>query len=132
MCRVRRPARRRPVPGAISSPLALVVRDGRLRRRRALTADDFGAAALGIVHDDRNVAAGTVEMRLDHLQRKGGVATTGVRTRLAALFQNTHADGGWSAIQWVEVTTPKVPSISGRGGEWIGIDVAHGNPMLRW
>ena len=62
------------------------MRDGRARRRRTLAADHLGAAALDVMHDDRNVAAGTVQMRLDHLQREGG-GDAGVE-RIAALFQD--------------------------------------------
>jgi hypothetical protein len=49
-------------------------------------------------------------MRLDHLQGEGG----GDRRveGVAAALQDAHADA--VAIQWVEVTTPKVPTISGR------------------
>jgi len=49
-------------------------------------------------------------MRLDHLQREA-VAATGVErvTAFSRMPMPTPV-----AIQWVEVTTPNVPSISGR------------------
>ena len=62
-----------------------------------------------VVEDDRHIAARPVEMGLDHLQREGG-GDRGVEG-VAALFQVAMPTA--VAIQWVEATTPKVPSISG-------------------
>ena len=106
--------------------LAAVVRDGGACRRRALAADHLGAAALGVVHDDRHVAAGTVQMRLHHLQREGG-GDAGVEG-VAAFFQHAHADRGGDPVgrgHDAEGAFDFRP-----GGERIGIDVAHGNPSL--
>ena len=103
---------------------AAVMRDGGARRRGALAADHLGAAALDVVHDDRHVAAGTVQMRLDHLQREGG-GDAGVEG-VAALFQNSHADRGGDPVgrgHDAEGALDFRP-----GGERIGIDFAHGNP----
>ena len=72
------------------------------------------------MHDDRNVAAGAVEMRLDHLQRKGG-GDAGVE-RVAAFFQNTHADGGRDPVGRGDHAEGAFDFRPGR--EWIGIDVA--------
>jgi len=58
--------------------------------RRTLPANHFRLAASRVVHDHRHVAAGAVEMRLDHLQgeRGGDRGIEGV----AAFFQRRHAD----------------------------------------
>jgi hypothetical protein len=59
---------------------------------RSLTADDLDRVGAGVVQDDRNLAAGTVQVGLDHLQheprRDGGVEG------IAALFQHRHASRG--------------------------------------
>ena len=118
----------KPGAGHHLQAFALVMRDGCLRRRGALAADHLGAAALGVVDDDRHVAAGTVQMRLDHLQREGG-GNTGVEG-VAAFFQDAHADGGGDPVRRghdAEGAFDFRP-----GGERIGIDVAHGNPMRCW
>ncbi|MHC2699167.1 hypothetical protein ACVMHZ_002300 [Bradyrhizobium liaoningense] len=70
---------------------ASVMCDGGARGCRALTADHLGAAALHVVDDDGYVAAGTVQMRLDHLEREGG-GNAGIES-IPALFQDGHADG---------------------------------------
>ena len=58
--------------------------------RRALAANHLGAAALDIVDDDRHVAAGPVQMRLDHLKRERS-GTSGIEG-IAAALQDAHAD----------------------------------------
>src|SRR5882672_698001 len=98
------------------------MRDGRAGRGWALAADHLGAAAFGIVDDDRYVAAGTVQMRLDHLQREGG-GDTGVKG-VAALLQNTHPDRGGDPVR--RGYDAKGSLDFGPGGKGIGIDVAHG------
>ncbi len=50
-------------------------------------------------------------MRFDHLQGEG--SGHGRVERVTAPLENAHADGG-CMIQCVEVTTPNVPTISGR------------------
>ena len=107
---------------------ALVMRDGGFRGRGALAADHLGAAAFGVMDDDRHVAAGTVQMRLDHLQRKGG-GDTGVEG-VAAFFQDAHADGGSDPMRRSDHT--KGAFDFRPCGERIGIDVAHGNPVRWW
>ena len=96
---------------------ALEMRDGRGGRRRPLPADDLGLALAHVVQDHRHVAAGPVEMRLHDLQREGG------RDRrvegVAAPLQDAMPTA--VAIQWVEVTTPNVPSISGRVVNGLGL-----------
>src|SRR5260370_187918 len=42
------------------------------RRIRSLALDPLGAGAIHILNEDRHVPAGTVQMRLDHLQRERG------------------------------------------------------------
>ena len=71
---------------------AAVIRDRRGGRRHALAADHFRSCRAAIVDDDRHVAAGAVEMRLDHLQRERG-RHRGIEG-IAAPFQHPHADGG--------------------------------------
>ena len=65
-------------------------RDGRRGGRRPLPADHLRLAALHVVQNDRNVAARSVEMRLDHLQHEGR------RNRriesVAAFLERGHAD----------------------------------------
>jgi hypothetical protein len=67
------------------------MRDGGARRRRALSANHFRLAASRVVQDHRHVAAGTVEVRLDHLQGERG-RDRGIEC-VAALFQRRHPDG---------------------------------------
>ncbi len=100
---------------------AAVVGDGGAGRSRSLAADDLHLAALDVEHDDRNVAARAVEMRLHHLQREGG----GDRRveGVAALLQGRHADRGGDPMgrgDDAERAFDLRP-----GGEWVGIDVAH-------
>ena len=79
-----------PGAGHEVEPFLAVMRNRCAGRRRPLAADHFGFAALHIVENHRHVAAGAVEMRLDHLQRErrrhGGVEG------IAALLQRRHAD----------------------------------------
>ena len=82
----------KPGAGHEIETLATIIRDGGAGRRRALPTNDFGLAAARVVDDHRHVAAGTVEMRLDHLQDERG-SDRGIE-RVAALFQRRHADGG--------------------------------------
>src|SRR5882724_2135570 len=49
---------------------------------------------------------------------------------VAALFQNTHADGSRDPVGGGDHA--KSAFDFRPGGEWIGIDVAHGNPMRCW
>ena len=62
-----------------------------------LAAHDDRLAALGLVDDDRHVAAGPAQMRLDHLQRerRGDAGVEGV----AAALQHAHADRGGDPVR---------------------------------
>jgi hypothetical protein len=100
--------------------LAAIMRNGRFCRRRALATDHLGAAAFGVMHDDRHIAAGTVQMRLDHLQREGG-GDAGVE-RIAALFQRGHPDRGSDPVGRGD--DPERAFDFRPCGEWIGIDLA--------
>ena len=91
--------------------------DGRLGRHHALAAHDLGLALLHRVEDQRHVAAGAAEMRLDHLQGEGGgdAASKALPPRSRMPMPTA------VAIQWVEATTPKVPTISGRVVKGLGL-----------
>ena len=91
---------RRQQPGArhdVEAQLVAIARNRGAGRGRALAADDDRLAALGVVEDDRHVAAGTAQMRLHHLQREGG-RHPGVE-RVAAALQHAHADGGGDPVR---------------------------------
>ena len=92
----------------------------------ALAADHLGAAAFDVMDDDRDVAAGAVEMRFHDLQREGG-GDAGIE-RIAALFQNAHADRRRDPVG--RGHDPKCAFDFGPGGEGIRIDIAHVNPGL--
>jgi hypothetical protein len=79
------------------------------------------------VHDDRDITARTIQMRLDDLQRKRG-GDTGVEG-IAALFQRRHPDRGGDPVG--RSHDPESAFDFRPGGEWIGVDLAHGNPSLR-
>jgi hypothetical protein len=102
------------------------MRDGRLGRRRALAADHFGFALADVVEDDRHVAAGTVEMRLHHLQREGG-RDRGIEG-IAAFLQGRHADGGGDPVGGGDDAERALDL--GPRGEGIRIDVFHSRPAL--
>jgi hypothetical protein len=97
------------------------MRDGGARRRHALAADHFGLAAPHIVHDRRHVAAGAVEMRLDHLQRKGG-GHRGIEG-IAALLQNPHADRSGDPMGRGD--DAKSAFDLGTRGESVWVDIGH-------
>ncbi len=103
------------------------MRDGGAGGRRALAADHLGAAAPDVVHDDRHVAARTVEMRLDHLQRECG-RDTGIES-VAALFQRGHPDRGRDPVGRGHDAESAFDFRPCR--ERVGIDVAHGIPGVR-
>jgi hypothetical protein len=65
--------------------------DGGPSRRRALAADHLRMPLAHIVQDHRDVAARSIEVRLDDLKRKRGGAR-GIEG-IAALFQDRHAHG---------------------------------------
>ena len=103
------------------------MRNRRLRRRRALAANHFGAAALNVVHDDGHVAARPVEVRLDHLQRESG-CNRGIEG-ITALFQRRHTDRGGDPVGGGDDAERAFDL--GPRGKGIGIDVAHkGTPPL--
>lgn len=107
---------------------ALVMRDGGAGRGRALAADHLGAAAPDVMDDNGDVAAGAVQMWLDHLEREGGgdARVEGV----AALFEDGHADGGRDPVCGGDDAERTLDLGTRREG--IGIDVAgHGLPHLR-
>ena len=97
------------------------MRDGGLGRRRTLAADHLGLALAHVVEDDRHVAARTVEMRLDHLQREGG--GDGGIEGVAAFLQRRHADGGRDPVGRGDHAERALDL--GPGGERIRIDVFH-------
>ena len=99
---------------------AAIMRDGRFRGRRALAADHLDLCALHVMHDDRHIAAGAVQMRLDHLQREGG-GDAGVE-RIATLFQHGHPDRGGDPVR--RGNDPERSFDFRPCGERIGIDVA--------
>jgi hypothetical protein len=103
------------------------MRDGGARRRRALAANHFRAPALGIVDDDRHVAAGAVQMRLDHLQRKRR-GDAGVES-VAAPLQYAHSDRGGDPVGGRD--HPERAFDLGPGSEGIWINIAHGHPLWR-
>ncbi len=111
----------------IKTEFVAVMRNGGFGRRRTLAADHLGASALHVVHDNRHVAAGTVEMRLDHLQCERG-GDTGVEG-IAAFLKGGHADRGGDPVGRGD--DAKGAFDLGPGGEGIGVDVAHGNPGVR-
>ena len=110
-------------PGARHHVEALlaVMRDGGRGRRRTLPADHLDLALAHVVHDHRNVAARTVEMRLDHLQREGG-GDRGVEG-VAAFFERRHADRGGDPMGRGDDAERAVDL--GPCGERIRIDVFH-------
>ena len=105
---------------------AAVMRDGGALGSRALAANHLGAAAFDIVHDDRHVAAGAVQMRFHDLQRERR-GNPGVE-RIAAPLQDTHSDRGGDPVGGGH--DPERAFDLRPGGEGIGIDVAHWNPVL--
>ena len=105
-------------------PKRLAMRNGQTGRRNALPAQHLGAVALGIVQNDRHVAARTVEVRLDHLKRESGGAT-GVES-IAALFQDRHADRGGDPMGRRHHAEGTFDFRTCR--EWRRIDKAHGAP----
>src|SRR5262249_42649953 len=101
---------------------ALVMRDGRARRGRPLAADHLGLALARIEQDDRNIAAGAVEMRLGHLPRGRGRA--GGIECVGALLEDRHADRGRDPVRRRDDAESSLDL--GTGRERIWIDVAHG------
>ncbi len=75
-------------PGHEIEAQVAIVRNRRAGRRRTLAADDFRLAAAGIVDNHRNIAARTIQMRLDHLQGESG-RDRGVKG-VAAFLQDRH------------------------------------------
>src|SRR5439155_74906 len=71
---------------------ALVMGDRGFRGRGPLTTDYLGLAGAHGIDDDRHVAARSVQVRLDHLQRESG-CNRGIEG-ITALFQRRHTDGG--------------------------------------
>ncbi len=100
---------------------AAVMRDCCLRGRYALPANDFWLAAPHVMDNHRNVAARTVEMRLDDLQGEGG-GDAGVEG-VAALFQDSHADGGGDPMRRRD--HPESALDFRPGGEGIRVDIGH-------
>src|SRR5262245_53683231 len=69
----------------IETEMTAVMGDGCSRGRRPLTAHNLRLALFLLEENCRNVAAGTVEVRFDDLQGKGG-SNTGIEC-VPALFQ---------------------------------------------
>ena len=88
--------------------------------RRTLAADDLdGSALAGVVDNDRHIAAGAVEMRLDHLQRERG-GDRGIEG-VAALLQDSHAHGGGDPMGRRDDAESALDL--GPGGEGIWVDI---------
>ena len=105
-------------------PFALVMRDRSAGWRGALAADDLRLALLHVIKNDRHVAAGAVQVRLDHLKRERG-GDRGVE-RVAAALQRAHADRGRDPVRRRDDAERAVDL--GPRGEGIGIDIAcHGS-----
>ena len=102
------------------------MRDGGAGGSRALTAYHLGAAGSGVMHDDRHIAAGTVQMRFDHLQRKCS-GDTGVEC-IAALLKSGHPDRGRNPVGRGD--DPEGAFDFWPRGEGIGIDIAHCYPWF--
>ncbi len=101
--------------------------DGGAGRRRALSADHLDAALTYVVDDDGDIAAGAVEMGLDHLEGEGG-GDRGIEG-IAALLQGRHADCRRDPVGRGDDAEGALDL--GARGEGIGIDVAHeGTPPL--
>ena len=66
------------------------MRDGCGLWRRPLAANDLGPIAPDVIEDDRHVAAGSIEMWLDHLQRE--CSRNSCIEGVATFFQRRHAD----------------------------------------
>jgi hypothetical protein len=96
-------------------------------RHRALAADDFGLAAAHVVQNQRRVAAGTAEMRLDDLQGEGG--GHGRVEGVAAPFEDAHADGGRDPVCGGD-DAERADDLGARS-EGIGIDELHGLLLAR-
>ena len=103
-----------------------IVRDGGAGRRRALAANHFRLATTNVVNDQRRVAAWTIEMRLDHLQRKRG--RDGCIEGVAALLQHCHADRCGDPVRRGDDTESAVDFRACR--EWVRIDEAHAGETI--
>ncbi len=101
--------------------LAAIVRDAGAGRCWALSTNDFRLAAARVVDDHRHVAAGTVEVRLDHLQGERG-RDRGIEC-IAALFQHRHANGGRDPMGRGDDAEGALDLRAGR--ERVRIDQAH-------
>ena len=102
------------------------MRDGGAGRRRPLPADHLELAAPHVVHDHRHVAAGAVEMRLDHLQRERRRERR--VERVAAALQDAHADRGRDPVRGGHDAERAVDL--GPGGERVRSDEIHAAPGL--
>ena len=78
------------------------------------------------MHDCRHVAAGAVQVRLDHLQDEGG-GDGGVE-RVAAFFQNPHPDRGCDPMRRSD--DPECALDLRTGGECVWIDIGHENAFV--
>jgi hypothetical protein len=86
-----------------------------------LATDDLGAIAFHIIENDRHIAAGPVEMRLDHLQGEGS-GHRGVES-IASLLKDRHADGGCDPVRGGDDTEGSFDL--GPGRERIRIDLGN-------
>jgi len=101
---------------------ALVVGDGGAGRHGTLAANHLGLATLHRIQDQRHVAAGAAEMRLDHLQGEGG-GHGGIES-VAATLQYSHADAGGDPVRRGD-DAEGADDLRPRG-EGIGVDQSHG------
>ena len=111
----------KPGAGNEVEAFAAIMRDSGAGRRDALAANDLRLAAPHVVEDDRHIAAGSVQMRLHHLQREGR-GDRGVE-RIAAAFKDAHADRRRDPMRRGDHAEGAFDF--GPRGEGIGIDIGH-------
>jgi len=80
-----------------SEPQLAEVLDGRRRGRRSLAGDDVRALVARAPHDDRRLATGSVEVRLDDLEREPG--RDGCVECVAAMLEDRHPGRGREPVR---------------------------------
>ena len=100
--------------------------NARSRGRRSLAADHLRLALAHVIENDRHVATGAVQVRLDHLQRerRGNGRVEGI----TAPFQDRHADGRRDPMGRRHDAERAFDF--GPGGKGIGVDITHGETAL--
>ena len=122
--------RQQPGAGHHVEPFAPVMRDRCACGRGALAADHLGAAALDVVNDDRTSPPGP--FRCGSTTWSVNAVATPASKALPPFSRVAIPTA--VAIQCVEVTTPKVPSISGRvvNGSGLILLIGATAPLGRW